>query len=89
MRGALIADLFLGVATALFQDRKDKNALDYINKVVRLKAAGGNVDKHLQNVANYLNGTDTKLDFKELTGRVNSEVDELLGRGQSGTEPEA
>ena len=81
MRGALIADLFLGFATVLFQDRKDKKVIAYINKVVALKAAGGNVDVHMQAVADYLQG-GKPLDFKELTKRVNSEVDELLGRGQ-------
>lgn len=88
MRSTLIIDLILGVALNLFQDRKDKKAIAYINKVVKLKAAGGDVNQHMQAVADYLNG-GKPVDFKDLTSRINSEVDELLGRGHDDDKSEA
>ena len=79
MRSALIIDFVLGFALQLFQGQKDDAAVSYVQKAIALKASGGNIDAHLQTVADFLTGGD-RPDFAGLISRIDSEVDELLAR---------
>ena len=80
MRATLIIDFVLGFALQFFQGQEDEDAVRYVQKAIALKTSGGNVDAHLQTVADYLLGGE-RPDFAGLISRINSEVDELLARG--------
>ena len=80
MRSALIIDFMLGFALQFFKGQEDDSGVEYVQKVIALKSAGSNVDDHMLAVRDVLLG-DKPVDFVDLTLRIDSEVDELLGRG--------
>jgi len=80
MRKTLIIDLFLGFALRFFESQDNERAADYVRRGVFLKKNRQDVDAHMQAVAAYMLG-EGELDFDDLKDRVNSEVDELLARG--------
>ncbi len=87
MRSALIIDFLLGIALQFFRGSEDADAARYVERAIALKAAGGNVDAHLQKVADYLGAAEgTAVDFAALISRIDGEVDELLARGSGGEE---
>ncbi len=87
MKTRLLIDLVLGFALQFFQGQQDYAAVDYVKKIVAIKTAGDEVDAYLQDIADYLLGGE-RPDFENLIGRVNKEVDELLGRDSGGPVPD-
>jgi len=79
MRAALLTDFLLGIALQVFTANKNLKAVNYIKKVMALKKAGADVNDHMQQVANYLQGGKAP-DYADLNRRIKAETDELLAR---------
>ncbi len=86
LRSSVIIDLFLGFALSWYKAKKDTKMVAYINKIIAVKEAGGDVDDHMAKVAEFLKG-DKKPDYKDLIDRINAEVDELHRRATGGDDP--
>ena len=80
MRAGLLFELILAFSETYFRAQGNIESADYLRKVLAVKTAGGNIDAHLQKVSELLLA-DAPIDLEGLIDRINSEADELLGRG--------
>ncbi len=82
MPKSLLFELILVFSQTFLRAQGNDETAAYLQKVLALKAAGGNIDAHMQKVADILLADDP-VDLEGLIDRINSEVDELLGRGDA------
>lgn len=79
MNVSLLTDLVLAFGTSFFTAQGDTMKAAMMRKLQSAKAAGANVEWHMQQVADALLN-DQPLDWEELDKAITAEVDEFLAR---------
>ena len=79
MNVSLLTDLVLAFGTSFFTAQGDTQTAATLRKLQAAKAAGANVEWHMQQVADALLN-DQPLDWEELDKEITAEVDEFLAR---------
>lgn len=79
MNVSLLADLVLAFGTTFFTAQGDTKTAAVLRKLQAAKAAGANVEAHMQQVADALLN-DQPLDWEDLDRAIDEEVNEFLAR---------
>ncbi len=77
MKAGLLFELLLAFSQVFFRAQGNAETANYLKNVLAVKTAGGNIDAHLQKVAELLL-SDAPVDIEGLIDRINSEVDALV-----------
>jgi len=83
MNIGLILDLVLGFGMSFFTAQGETQKADILRKLASMKAAGQDIDAHMERVAAALTA-GTPLDWDQLQRDIDVEVDEFLSRGSGG-----
>ena len=79
MKLSLLFDMVLGFGISFFTAQNDAKTVSTLRKLQAAKAAGANIDDHMQRVADSLLA-GKPLDWDSLDAAIDKEVNEFLAR---------